>query len=241
MKNLSYSLCIMCLMLASCSSDEPDIVQADTWIVEYAASFTSVKPENQQSFLRWCETHEDLIQYTIPSQDLCSFSYKSASVLKWTEITTSEIEAKQKVNDFNSIIGDNSLTTHGANYRKCEPQFNGPWGITFVEMFYLMHNNSDNFNKWYDENLSNLRSSSFLLSTTSFQWEYPSAQSAFSFYGKSLCGNLQWYVEIPKASELEIQYLVKHFQSFSIVNNTKDGYDTFVADYSPITPSKIFP
>ncbi len=235
MKELSYTLCVMCIMLASCSSDEPETVQADKWIIEYSASFTSVKPENQHSFLRWCETHEDLIQYSIPSQDLNTFSYTAATALKWTEITTSELDAKQKVDEFNTLIGNNGLSTSGASYHKYEPQFTGPWGITFVEIFYLMHNDSDNFNKWYDENLSNLRHSSFLLSATSAQWEYPSAQSASSYYDKSICGTLQWYVEIPKASESEIQYLIKQYQSFSVVDNEKNSYDTFVADYSPIS------
>lgn len=235
MKKLSYCICIICIMLASCSSDEPETVQVDKWIVEYSTSFTSVKPENQQSFLRWCETHEDLIQYSIPSQDLNSFSYTSATALKWTEMTTSELDAKQKVYEFNALIGNNELTTSGASCRKHDPQFIGPWGITLVEMFYLMHNDSDNFNNWYDENLSNLRHSSFMLSAPSFQWEYPSIQTAFSFYEKSLCGTLQWYVEVPKASEREIQHLIKQFQSFSIVDNAKNSYDTFVADYSPIS------
>ena len=241
MKKLFYTLCIMCIMLASCSSDEPETAQTDKWIVEYSATYTSVKQENQQSFLRWCETHEDLIQYSIPSQDLNSFSYTSATALKWTDMTTSELDAKRKVDEFNSLIGNNSLTTLGASYRKYEPQINGHWGITFFEKFYRIHNNGENYNKWYDENLSNLRNSSFMLSDPTFHWEYPSAQTAFSFYEKSLCGTLQWYVEIPKASEREIQHLIQQFQSFSIVDNTNNSYDTFVADYSPITPSKKFP
>lgn len=181
------------------------------------------------------------MQYSIPGRDLYSFSYESAIALKWIETTTSETDAVQKAKEFNSVMGKNNLTTAGATYRKYEPEFNGTWRISFVETFSLIHNDSDAFNRWYNDNLSYLQSVSFLLFNQNLQWEYPSTQHASSFYDKSIFGTLTWYVEISNVSEQEVQRRIQQFQSFSIVDNTKNGYDTFVADYSPITSSKAFP
>ena len=230
---------LICLLFVACSSDGPELNQADEWIVEYCATFQSIPIENKQSFIIWCETHESLMQYSIPSRDSGSFSYESASVLKWAETTTSEAEAIQKVNDFHSIIGNNRLTTSGAKYRKYDPRFVGPWKVTFLEEFSYMHNNSEDFNKWYYENLQYLHESSFLVSEPKYQWEYPSPQNSFDFYNKSIYGHLTWVLEIQRASEKEIKELVIRFQSFSMVDNNR--YDTFIADYSPITASKTFP
>lgn len=241
MKYLYWTIGILSIFLYGCSSDDPTPMAQDKWLVEYQASGISVNPECINDYLRWCQENEEIMTYSIPARNMPSFSYESTLIIKWLEYVNTEEEAKFKTESFNTLIGKAYNSTLGASYRKFNPQFTGPWRIVYLESFSYIHSNSEDFNKWYDENIQNMIDASFLVSEPNYHWEYPSPQAASDFYGKSICGTLQWSVVIPKASEHELQELTKRFQSFSIIGKTKNQYDTFVADYGPVTSSKTFP
>lgn len=226
MKTKLYILSLICVCLCACTSEEP---QADMWVVTFYDLCPREGSPGKIQFLKWCETHEDILLYSIPPRNLPSFSYESALSLKWKKYTTSEAEARQMVNEFNSIV----RYEESATYRKYNPKYKGPWRIIFQEVFDGVHNDSDAFLKWYDAHREGLYVDFFLVKDgNSFNLEHPDKEKALTYYNKSMAGNLYWGMEIRKASEKEIKNMVNQFQSFSIIDG--ENFDAFIADYAPI-------
>lgn len=226
MKLKLYILALISILMCGCS-DEP---QADTWVVTLYRGNIFGGSEKTGAFIDWCKTNEDILQSSVPPMQTPSFSYEQSECLLWKKYTHSEAEAQQLVNEFNSIVGE---TYSYAYYRKHDPNFKGPWAIYYKECFVGTHNNSEAFRKWYEEQSKCLKNAIFVVIGEGGGLVYPNEQELLPYYDKSIGGWLEWYTIIPRATEKEIQKMVKEFQALSITDG--ENYDTFFADYDPLT------
>lgn len=225
MKTKLFILSLICACLCACTLEEP---QADMWVVTFHGLCPRYGNPQRIPFLKWCEAHEDILLNSIPPRNLPSFSYESATSLTWQKYTTSEAEAQQMVNEFN-LIEDYE---QAATYYKYNPKYKRAWRVFFEEGFSGVHNDSDDFLRWYDAHKMNLfQSYFFVVDENSVRMESPLSQNALSYYNKSRSGYLIWGIEV-RASEKEIQKMVNQFQSFSITDG--NNYDAFNAYYFPI-------
>lgn len=114
--------------------------------------------------------------------------------------------------------------------------YNGPWRVVFYEEFIQLHNNSEDFNEWFNQHSDYLSAAQFLIKGENLElkWEYPTKNDVEYYYSASYCGAIEWYMEIPKANENDLKSMVTEFESFTIIEDGNNKYDKFTAAYIPL-------
>lgn len=111
-----------------------------------------------------------------------------------------------------------------------ETQYTGPWTIEYSELYYGMHNTSDEFHAWFDKHNSSIIGAVFhKLSGTS--WTIEGNEVYWSDYSEWYGGDIEWRETIQYATEDEMKAKVSEFEAFSIKDEKNRTYDDFKAGY----------
>lgn len=114
------------------------------------------------------------------------------------------------------------------------PEFTGPWKIIYYEEYHGIHNNSSEFEAWFNGNkeffnaaqFSNYSGSSIIaLYSSNGDW------IELEDYNKYYNGDIEWIEYVNTATESEIKTKVSVFESFTLTNNNDKMYDRFTSYY----------
>lgn len=106
----------------------------------------------------------------------------------------------------------------------------GPWEIYLLEEYYGLHNNSAEFQEWFNEHQKYITRAKFGNWDNSNVWYVEGNDvllSDYSWYS----GNIEWLIIIENKSEEDIKAIISTFESFSITDDKTKKYDRFIGYY----------
>lgn len=107
--------------------------------------------------------------------------------------------------------------------------YTGPWEIEYYEEYSLIHNDSPEFESWFNSHLNDFQVCSFWDGHSVYEYtDYVELDDYKNYH----TGEILWIEIVDNASESEIKSLVDKFQQFTI-RDSKDlrKYDIFEANY----------
>ncbi len=108
----------------------------------------------------------------------------------------------------------------------------GPWIVMYDEDYYGIHNDSEEFNKWFEDHNKFFSEARFVNGLNSWSFDSSTDYPILEDYKHWFSGALIWYEVIPEATESELEKVVKDFEDFSIPPDKNNYYDSFQAIYA---------
>lgn len=118
-----------------------------------------------------------------------------------------------------------------------EQEYNGPWEIVYYEVYHGMHNNSIEFESWFNSHTEYFSAAQFLNvdGSKALIIDSPNGECfELNNYDKYYNGEIEWIEHIDKASEPEVKAIVSAFESMSIKNDRDKKFDIFTAYYKKV-------
>lgn len=113
-----------------------------------------------------------------------------------------------------------------------EVKYTGPWEIVYREVYYGIHNDREEFTKWFNDHLNCFEVAVFENSKEGMYLEAINGDCVMlSDYDEWYSGEIVWVDTIQKATEPEIKEMVSGFESMTIRNSQDRKVDKFAAEY----------
>lgn len=237
---LSALSCVGCT--SSLTSDEPDAkepaIAEGTWVVEYQYH-TAGNVKFSTGHAEWCAKNIPNMVWAVPSNVLHTYDYNASYHVRWREYVTNPTfeELNRKLSDFESIFYKYPFQPYWeptSRYYKYDPEYTGPWKVTYSENYYNFHIDNPDFHEWLSLAQKKRLINNYFNSPS---WCGPDAvRDVYDCYKENIGGIFLWSEVIETATEAEIKEKVAKFKSFTQINSGT-SYDTFEADYVPLNVS----
>ena len=110
-----------------------------------------------------------------------------------------------------------------------ESPYTGPWVIDYMEEYSYMHNDSPEFEEWFNAHLDCFAGCKFIKGDSYYEFFDYVELDDYKNYPK---GYIEWIEVINTASEDEIKRMVSEFNDFTIEDpKSQIHYDRFDAVY----------
>ena len=113
-------------------------------------------------------------------------------------------------------------------------EYTGPWEIFYTEKYQGIHNESEDFVKWFNEYLPSFDDAYYYSKTwdASFYTSNETDIFGYDLYNQFYIGEIRWIETVSHATEDELQAKVDAFEAFSIPEvNYNRKFDKFTAYY----------
>ncbi len=107
--------------------------------------------------------------------------------------------------------------------------YTGPWEIHYFESYVGLHNNSKEFEHWFNSHTQYFVEARFSNYTGTTQMQYTDYIELDDY--KNYFGEIYWLEIVPKATEDEIKQKIADFESFTVIEDLNTKSDIFQAKY----------
>ena len=115
-----------------------------------------------------------------------------------------------------------------------EQEYTGPWEIVYYESYYGIHNETQEFQKWFDAHYKWFDSAKLVNGDKTWIFTSQDDYIIWDDYKEWKKGEICWVEELNGAKEDEVKKMIKDIESYSIPLNDKLYFDKFEASYKKL-------